>query len=171
MKHLIPLILIFVVLACKSKPPKTTVDTPAIDTSGLTAPLYPYVQFIKSQIADVDSTPYALIKIEFLNGKQTDSSLTDKQTFDQLANAFIQNDVNDNAIRKFYREESFQDLTLNVVTFSISATNNNLPLQQADVLLNPETQKIKTIILKKNRESGDRKFQCGHDRTDFCVID
>ena len=156
MKHLLPVALLLFLMSCQPEATKTTDKTEQVELdSTANQPLYPYVQFIKEQIADVDSTPYAVIKVAYENGKQIDSGLIEKKEFINLAQSFVQYDVNDAALRKFYQEESFQDLTLNVVTFSISAKQPNLPLQQADVLLNPETQKIKIIILKKIKQSGD----------------
>ena len=117
--------------------------------------LYPYPQYILSQIAYVDTVPLGIERIVQENGMTTDSSFIDRKTFKELANNFLLPDPNKDDLRRQYEEISFQDLTLNTITFSITTKNPDLSLQQADILLNPDTKKVKYLVLKKQQSTAD----------------
>lgn len=140
--------------ACKQKSKNTTSNTPSSDTLSK-EPLYPYPQYIQDQIKYVDSAPLAIEMHSFENGIRIDSTLISRDKFHELAAEFMSPDLNTKELRPLYTEKSFQDLTINSITFSISAKDQSLPLQQADVLLNPETKVVKNIIIKKQSQRGD----------------
>jgi hypothetical protein len=117
--------------------------------------LYPYPQYILSQIAYLDTVPLGIEMIVQENGVTIDSGFIDRKTFRDLANNFLQPDPNQKALRPQYEEISFQDLTLNTITFSITTKNQELPLQQADILLNPDTRIVKYLVLKKQQVTND----------------
>jgi hypothetical protein len=148
------LLMAMLAMGCSNKPGATEPNgsETASDSSGL---LYPFPQFIEDQLAWLDSMPLAVEKIVFVNGIQSDSSLISKADFRLIAQDFAAEDPNRHTLRSNYREESFEDLTLNAITFSISTTNPNLTLQNADILLNPETRKVKHVILKRQLTGGD----------------
>jgi hypothetical protein len=99
----------------------------------------------------VDTVPLGIEMIVQENGVTTDSGFIDRKTFRELANNFLQPDPNQKDLRREYEEISFQDLTLNTITFSITTKNEHLPLQQADILLNPDTKQVKYLVLKKQQ--------------------
>jgi hypothetical protein len=118
-------------------------------------PFYPFIDYIQTQIAYIDTTPFALEKIMYINGKMIDSGFVTKAAFKQLAQTFIDIDPNHSSIKPKYKETSIQDLTLNRIAFSITASNDSMPLQQADVLVNPDNEKVKTVVLRRRLEAGD----------------
>lgn len=118
-------------------------------------PFYPFIDYIEGQIAQIDSTPFAIEKIVYINGKTIDSGFVSKKIFKQSAKVFTEIDPNHPDIKPKYKETSIQDLTLNRIAFSITATDNSFPLQQADVLVNPDNDKVKTVVLRKRLEAGD----------------
>jgi len=118
-------------------------------------PYYPIKEYIAGQIAYVDSTPLAIEQITYLDNKKTDSVIIDRNTFKKLAAEFLEPDLNVASIKPLYEENSYNDLTINTITFNYTTKNKTLELQQADVLLNPENNKVKTVIFRKNRTSGD----------------
>lgn len=149
-------LLLFVAIVCTgSSSCKQQNNTIATADSSSKEPLYPYPQYIREQIAYVDSMPLAIEKITIENGKQVDSTVIDQPAFKQLAQNFTDPDPNTSELRPKYTEESFNDLTINSLTFSITAKNTDLPLQQADVLLNPDTKKVRSVFLKKYMVGGD----------------
>lgn len=111
--------------------------------------LYPYPQYIESQIAYVDSAQLGILMTVQEDGVMTDSGFISREAFKKIASEFLTPDPNNNNIRDEYEETSFKDLTLNTITFSITTKNPKLPLQQADVLLNPDTKQVKYLVLKK----------------------
>ena len=118
-------------------------------------PLFPYPLYIAEQIAYVDSTPLGILKLVYENGKKIDSGYIDRNEFHQLAKEFSTPNLNDTMYRPHYTEKSFQDLTINSITFSITAKDAKSVVRQADILLNPDTKKIKNIIIKKHVSTTD----------------
>ncbi|MEO7312575.1 MAG: hypothetical protein ABIX01_19470 [Chitinophagaceae bacterium] len=157
MKQILSLILMMALAACHDQPsPSRYGDSTVAKKDSLkTEAFYPLTQYIQDQISYVDSTPFAIEKHTYINGKRVDSVLIDRQEFNKLAAEFLKPDLNDSKIKQLYIESSYQDLTINSVTFDYTTQDHSQELQQADVLLNPETKKVKNIIFRKNRLVGD----------------
>jgi len=99
--------------------------------------------------------PLAVEKIVKLNGVTIDSNYIDKAAFKAAIATFISIDPNTIELRSRYKEISFQDLTIPALTFSITSKDATLPLQQADILLNPDTKKVKHVVLNIITALGD----------------
>lgn len=160
MKKTVPLILLIALAACNNQSATSTNNDPlAVKTDSLNnEPFYPITQYIQGQIAYVDSTPLAIEKITFINGKRVDSVIIDRNAFKLLAQEFLKPDLNDKNIKPFYTENSYHDLTINSVTFNYTTTDRNQELQQADILLNPENNRVKNVIFRKSRTVGDTSY-------------
>ncbi len=118
-------------------------------------PFYPFPQYLKEQVAYVDSMPLAVQMVVAVDGKTVDSGFIKKDDFKNRVTPFFAIDPNDEKWKEKYEENSFQDLTLNTITFSISTKDPDIELQQADVLLNPENKKVKDVMLKRNIVNAD----------------
>jgi hypothetical protein len=127
----------------------------AEDSAALREPLYPFAQYLAQQIAYVDSTPFAIERITHVDGQLVDSGLTTHDIFTEIAAPLATIDVNSASLRPFYRETSFNDLTLDALTFNIATQKADLPLQEATVLLQPESKAVKNVMLRINRREGD----------------
>jgi hypothetical protein len=125
------------------------------DTASNAEPFYPITQYIQEQLAYVDTMPLAIEKQTFVNSVQVDSMIIDRPAFHQLAADFLYPDLNDAGEKKNYRESKFQDLTINTLTFSYNALRPDAELQQKDILLDPETQKVKNVLFRKVLQHGD----------------
>ncbi len=141
--------------ACGDKAKNSKDGSVAEVDSSANQPLYPYPEYIKSQIAYVDSTPLGILKLLYENGKLVDSGYIDRNQFHLLAKEFSEPDLNNKQYRPHYTEKSFQDLTINTITFSITAKDAAYPIKQADVLLDPNSQRVKNVIIKKHTTGSD----------------
>lgn len=152
-KYLISWCVLLTFAACQTATPsKNEAAGKSVDS---VARFYPFPQYLQEQIAYVDTTPFAIIRIVKTNGQTTDSGLVDKQIFRQSVLPFASIDPNNNALKDQYEESSFQDLTLEAVTFMIVAKDPGLPLQEATVLLHPETKRVKRVMQKKIVSTAD----------------
>jgi hypothetical protein len=152
MKLFYPTLLIITVFtACKNNG-ATTVT--AKDSASNEA-YYPISDYIRSQIAYIDTTPLAIEKQVFENGKRIDSTVIDRPTFKQMAEEFAQPDLNLHSIKPLYRESMYNDLSMNSLTFTYDTNDPDQELQQITVLLNPDTKRVKNIIFRKIRSKGD----------------
>ena len=129
--------------------------TAAMADSTLTQPLYPFPQYLANELAYLDSMPLVVERTVRENGVTVDSGMMDKASFKQAIAFFTSIDPNTKALRPKYEESSFNDLSIEALTFSISATDASLPLQQADVLLHPSTQQVKSVALQLQQQSPD----------------
>lgn len=116
---------------------------------------YPFPQYLQDQISYVDSMPLPIWRIEKREGRLIDSGLVSKEAFKAAVLPFTRPDPNSLAWKGKYLETSFQDLSLEAVTFSITATDPDLELQQADILIHPETQRVKHVMQKRILQEGD----------------
>lgn len=144
-------ILSFFSLSCKNHPSTKDVVKDTIKSE----PYYPIIDYIISQVQYIDSTPFAIEKQIFINGKRTDSTLIDRTAFKTLAEEFERPNLNLNNIKPLYTENIYNDLSMNAITFTYDTKDPNQELQQTTVLLNPSTKKVKHIIFKKIRVTGD----------------
>ena len=164
MKKLLAILLMVAALACGNDPETDSNPTLAADTSVAASQqtdslfdgnFYPFPQYIMGQLEYVDTMPLAVAMIKTVNGKTVDSGYVDKKLFREAVLPFLQEDPNLAEWKNGFKESSFEDLSLNAITFTISATQPNSSLRQADVLLNPLTKKVKTVNIRKIRNNGD----------------
>ncbi|HSC53796.1 MAG TPA: hypothetical protein VLC98_09255 [Phnomibacter sp.] len=123
--------------------------------SSLNEPVYPFTQYLQGQMEYIDSTPIAVERIVRINGTTIDSGYMEKPAFKKAMAFLISVDPNTTALRSKYKEESFHDLSIPSLTFSITSIDPNLPLQQADILLHPETKIVKNVMLKFTNTNTD----------------
>jgi hypothetical protein len=156
MKHLVVLTSAFFMLflSCKNKN-SDQVDAANSKDSLNTEPFYPITQYIQQQIAYVDSTPLAIEKHTYFNNRLIDSTTIDRTIFQQLAADFLSPDLNDEKLKPLYKEDKFHDQTINTLTFSYNAKNTDQQLQQRDILLDPETQRVRMAMFRKVEHKGD----------------
>ncbi len=147
----IPLLLL---MACNNQEATATQQRNTTDSSAA-QPLYPFAQYLANELAYIDSMPLAVEQVTHQNGKTIDSGFVDKKLFKSAIAFFTSIDPNISALRSQYTETSFNDLSTESITFSITTNNAALPLQHADVLLNPNTQQVKSVSLKINQQTPD----------------
>ena len=158
MKRIVSILLLVVALcACKNQAGPNGVKDSLLskEDSLKNEPFYPIAQYIFDQVKYVDSTPLAIAKITFINGKQVDSVTIDRGEFKTLAKEFFEPDLNQKDLKPKYTESSFEDLTINSLTFSYTTLDKELELQQADVLLRPDNHQVKNVMFRKSRIVGD----------------
>ena len=153
MKYFLLVIALFLCMfSCKNDENNDT-GTGAAEAD--TALHYPISQYINSQTAYVDTQMLAIEKLTYENNVLIDSQVIDRPTFNAMAKDFAEPDINLDALRKKYHEEKFQDETIHTLTFTYKATDPDLPLQETTILLVPETQQVKTVLMKKVEKYDD----------------
>jgi hypothetical protein len=150
MKHLfIPFFSsLLMICACNSgKEHETTGTTKSADT--IKKNYLPVQDYLKSEIAAVDSFPYKLIRYRLVHGK-TDSAIITTAVFDELAAAFLLPDLDSSRFEKKFEENSFVDRTTNLVSFTYSTKDAGNGLKRVDVLLSPGagTDKLNSIYME-----------------------
>jgi hypothetical protein len=118
----------------------------------------PVQDFIRSEIAWVDSFPAKIVKYTIENG-QKDSTIIDLKIFDSLAKDFLSPELEKPAFENNFTESSFMDQTSESLSFTYSALNNKTAIRRVDVLATPslELDRVKSIYIEKTTDGVDGK--------------
>jgi hypothetical protein len=135
----------FTYFSCKQNESTTIAKE---DKTNDTTHFFQITQFIRSQIDEVNRTPYFIYKVVITNGKK-DSAAINNAIFNQVSSQFLKPDINDAAIKKYYKESIFHDQTTKSFTISYTASDRELELQSVDVLLQEDGQTVKRVFMRK----------------------
>ncbi len=151
MYRIVALLLICVIVACKSNP-KTT-KTQALQTID-TADFYPIADFIATQIRYVDLRNFTIQK-KTGAANFTDSIEINKDSFLQIAETILAKVRNWNRVKHLYKESVFQDLGTASYTINYTALYPTSPIQNIDILLNEQTNILKRLFIKEKSNNHD----------------
>jgi hypothetical protein len=136
------------ICACHSRQSDTSVtDVKQSDTAKKN--YLPVGDYLKSEIAAVDSFPLRIMKYQVINGK-TDSGIVTTADFDQLAKEFLLTDLDSSRFENKFEENSFVDRSTNLVSFTYSTKDTGNGLKRVDVLLSPGSgvDKLNSIYME-----------------------
>jgi hypothetical protein len=150
----IPLILLEIGCADHQSNPASiqTTDTTKKD-------FLPVQDFLRSEIAWVDSFPAKIVKYTIENGHR-DSALIDLKIFDSLAKEFLSPELEKQAFENNFNESSFMDETSQSLSFTYSSQNKETAIRRVDVLASPslELDRVKSIYIEKIADGQDGKW-------------
>jgi hypothetical protein len=115
---------------------------------------YPLREYFLSQIKSVDSSVPVIRMVKTING-QKDSASIGIDEFNKIAQTFLENNIADPSVKKYYRQSVFQDMTTDSYTFNYTSLNSSLPVQNLSVLLDTATQTVKRVFISKIKINGD----------------
>ena len=141
-------------LACKNNKVNTPAPPPQDNTYD-TSTFFDVKGFFQGEIKDVTTTPYFIYTTITQDERKKDSMHLTTTDFVQLAQEFLEKDITDQSIKHFYKEDVFRDLTTKSVTFSYSTKNKDLDVQNIDILLDEETNKVNFVFIRSNKTVGD----------------
>lgn len=147
----------FLFYACGDKNPTAAEAQPAHNEPVSDSSAYfPVMDFLKSEIAAVDSLPVGIMKYRS-TASSNDSGYIQHEEFDRLAAEFIPEELNDQAFKKEFKETSFIDRSTGGATFFYSTTNNDINLKRVDVVTGKTDtyDKVKSIYLEKKFANDD----------------
>jgi hypothetical protein len=157
MKFIIPILfsLYFLSIGCseQSKPAANEkADTTKKD-------FLPVQDFIRSEIAWVDSFPLKIVKYTIENGHK-DSTIIDLKVFDSLAKEFLSSELEKPAFENNFSESSFMDQTSQSLSFTYASQNKETAVRRVDVLASPslELDKVKSIYIEKTADNQEGKW-------------
>ena len=119
----------------------------------------PVQDFIRSEIAWVDSFPVKIVKYDIENGHK-DSTIIDLKVFDSLAREFLSPELEKPAFENNFIESSFMDETSQSLSFTYASQNKETAIRRVDVLATPslEFDRVKSIYIEKTVEGQDGKW-------------
>ena len=137
--------IIFSFCACKqNENPAAASEAGKKDTTHF----FEVAQYVKTQIEEVNKTPYYIYKIDIINGKK-DSTAINGEVFNRISAHFLKPDINDADLKKHYTENIFHDQTTKSFTISYTAKDKELEIQHIEVLLQEDGQTVKRLFIRK----------------------
>ena len=88
--------------------------------------------------------------VRTING-QKDSTVINIEQFNKMAQPFLENNIADLSVKKYYRQSIFQDMTTSSYTFNYTSVNSSLPVQNLSILLDTTTQTVKRVFISKDQ--------------------
>lgn len=142
---------VFIFFSCKND--KQTEQKPANNNNDSLV-FYPVNQYIRNQIASMESSPVQPYKI-IITDTGKDSTSISKEEAKTLAQTFLNDSITANGLKEKYIENIFQDQTTASYTFSYTTEDSLLPVQRVLVLLDTATQQVKNIIYSISKAYAD----------------
>jgi len=135
--------------------------------------VFPAIDFIKSQIANVDTSVYSIIKLVPLTDSTYDTTYVKRENFKNLARYFVETSDISKKFGGKYTEERMMNNELGLAVFIATPKNEDLEVRRQEVRISPDppNDKVKSIYIEKfesNKDSSimkrmtwytDRKFQ------------
>jgi len=146
-------LLLFIILFinCRQKNKQQQLNSQSTDTSNF----FPVNDFIISDVKDVEQTPYYIYKITVRENNKRDSSSITKEEYNALANQFLEKNISTTALKPFYKEATFHDLSTKSFTITYTATDPELYVKDVSILLDDETNKLKRVFIHCLKDNGD----------------
>lgn len=115
---------------------------------------YPVQEYFIDQIKKIDSIAPTIQMLTIENGQKDSVTITSQQLH-AIARSFLENNIADKAVKKYYKQSIFLDQTTRSITFNYTTVNTSLPVQSLDVLLDTTTQEVKRIFISKIKTTND----------------
>ncbi|HLO81092.1 MAG TPA: hypothetical protein VK166_09045 [Chitinophagaceae bacterium] len=118
---------------------------------------FPIAGNINTELKEIDSLPIAVIKYTTI-GDKTDTALAEKSELKNVSAMLTNPDISSPELKKYYKEAVFMDNTINTVTMSYTTQSDKPVVRKIEVMIHPETEKVKSIYVEKLEKSGDSAY-------------
>jgi hypothetical protein len=135
--------------------------------------VFPAIDFIRGQIANVDTSVYRILKLVPVTDSTYDTTYVKREDFKSLAKDFLETPDISKKFDGKYTEERMMNNELGLAVFIATTNDEDLEVrrQEVRILPDPPNDKIKSIYIERlngNKDSSvlkrmtwyaDRKFQ------------
>lgn len=136
--------------------------------------VFPVIDFIKAQVANVDTSIYSIIKLVPITDSTYDTTYVKREQFKELAKDFLETPDISKTFAGKYKEERMMNNDLGLAVFIATPREEDLEVRRQEVRIEPNppnNDKIKSVYIervKDNKDSSvikrmtwyaDRKFQ------------
>jgi hypothetical protein len=118
------------------------------------------LSYINNQVADVDTSLYSIIRLDFIDSTHTDTTYIRREDFRAQAIDFLSlPDISDKNNRQNYKEETrYDDMLNSVVITYLPEKPEQSQIQRQEMLITPQAggDKVRTIFIDfliNNRDS------------------
>lgn len=138
--------------ACHER--ETTDTVPAAERKSL---FLPATTFVETELTSIDSLPVAVLRYR-TSPQVNDTGIVPKPVFRKLMEGWFGREFAEAPVHADYRRKIFLDATLGRVTITCDTEDENAPIRRLDILMDPETEAIRSLYVEKVSESPDGKI-------------
>jgi hypothetical protein len=142
--------------ACKQKPKEPAGIVQSTEDSLANKTFLPVADFIRNDIAQVDSFAGGIVRKVNIEGKK-DSTFIQLPAFHKLANQFLLPELDSASFHEHFTESSLMDESTQMLNFIYSVKKPDWPLRSVMVYVKPSltNDKVNRIYMEKEFMSGD----------------
>lgn len=155
-QHFFILAFIVLVFACKSNEEKK--PTEVVATVSDTINYYPVNFFLGEDIRAILLSKAKIYKTVAIGKAKGDAIAIDSVEFNSLANKFLEKDITESSVKRFYKESVFRSLSTNSITFNYTSVNPALDVKTVDANVNDGDNKLNRIDIRVIFTKGDSSF-------------
>ena len=115
---------------------------------------FPIAGNISAELKELDTLPVGINKYT-TSGTVTDTSVASKEELRGIASTLTEPDISDPSIKKYYTETVFYDKSSDFLTMSYTTTSSKPVVRKIEVLINHETDKLRSIYVEKVENKND----------------
>lgn len=124
---------------------------------------FPALSFIRSQVADVDTSLYSIRKITYVDSTKSDTAFYRREQFKDLASDFLNlPDISTAEYEDRFTEERQYDETMNraILRYQpVNAEKEEIQLEELLIKPDPPNDKVTNIIINYSKNSKDSSVQ------------
>lgn len=116
---------------------------------------YPAFTFINQELRNIDSMDVALFRYQ-TSGDRTDTTIMEKAAFRKYVESIFSPEMLAEPSKYPFQRRIFMDETIGRITISMDAQDPMATVRRMDMLLDPETDAIKSIYAEILRVEGEK---------------
>jgi hypothetical protein len=119
--------------------------------------VFPVLDFIKAQVANVDTSVYSIVKLVPKTDSTYDTTYVKREEFRQLAKDFLETPDISKTLGGKYTEERMMNNDLGLAVFIATPKDEDLEVRRQEVRIEPDppNDKIKSIYIEKVKNDKD----------------
>jgi hypothetical protein len=142
------LVMMVILTSCDNEPNKTGVSDEKL--------FYPAFTFISQELRSIDSMDLALFRYE-QTGDHEDTTIMEKAAFRKFVESIFTAEMLSEPGKYEYQRRIFMDETIGKITITMDALNPAATVRRMDMLMDPESDAIKSIYAEISKVEGDKK--------------
>ena len=119
---------------------------------------FPVLSFLKSQVTQIDTTSYDLLKIVKIDSL-SDSSHIKKEELNGVVKDFLETpDISEKIFKDKYKEDRLYDESLNKVILTYTPIDTDMQVLREEVIITPSGpngDEVRSIIIEKMQDEKD----------------
>lgn len=132
-------------------------ETDTVPASERKSLFLPATTFVETELRGIDSLPVAVLRYR-TSPQGIDTGIVPKPVFRQLMEGWFGKAFAEAPLHADYRRKIFLDATLGRVTITCDTEDEAAPFRRLDILMDPETEAIRSLYVEKISDSQDGKI-------------